>query len=448
MSNAVATSFSVPESNVAGLKVAIEKLNKRAKRLHVAPITIEVPGTFKDVELTHNGKKTGVVVRKMDVTIVGQSPRFEGFTFVATLEHVDGEVMLRTAPSFEGEMPARFRTASPHTCEHCHTVRNRNETFVVLGPDGNYTQVGRQCLKDFLGFNANPASLAAMAEILWEAVALGGDAEGEGGGRTDNRLDLLNFLGFAAAGIRVAGWMSAGRARDLEMQSTKDLALNVLFAKGKAASDFKAAGLYPTDEDREMAAKALEWARTKFGGMDADARDDFSHNLFVVTKGDAITFKMTGIAAYVVAGYQKDQAILKERQILSAGVKDGVHMGVEGEKLEFQGVLYKVHGLNTEFGVSYMHFFRSVEGNKIVWFTSSRPTDEAGVEIEPSDKVLTVSGRVKRHEVREDIRQTVMTRCTVWTDTAVALRAEKEARKTQRAAKKAAKVKVDFLKLP
>jgi hypothetical protein len=95
-----------------------------------------------------------------------------------------------------------------------------------------------------------------------------------------------------------------------------------------------------------------------------------------------------------------------------------------------------------------------------VWFTKSRPffhvfkgedgvtrqavTEEEfrmshDVPVEPSEKEYLLVGTVKKHELRDGIKQTVMSRCGLYTDAARAAHEAKEAKKAERAAKKAAK---------
>lgn len=460
MTETTNTSFNIPEENLKAFEVAIEKLNRRAKRLGVPSILTEVE-SHKDVEIMEpqyamrGGQKvlvgqlpTGQFRRIFTVKVIGERPTLNGYTFVATLEHVEGEVLLHTSRAFEGAIPVSFRTADPHNCDHCHTRRVRSETFVVQHEGGDFKQIGRQCLKDFLGYNKDPKELAAMAEILFEASDLGASAEEEGfggGGGGVSRLSMATFLSFVAAAIRKEGWMSRSRAGQLEgVISTADRALTVMLAKSPHDAGWRRDGWFPTDDDRTTAEASLEWARTAFGGKDASERSDYEHNMAIVTKGETLTFKHAGLVASAVAGYQREQQKLLERKLEVVGVKDSKFIGTEGERLDFYGQLYKLIAIEGQYGTTWVHKFKTREGNMVVWFASSRPvvgTRENGTYIhaEPGDKEYLMTGTVKRHETREGINQTTMTRVVLWTDEGRAAHEEKLAKKAAREAKKAAK---------
>ena len=204
--------FNVPESRLEWLKTEIAKLAKRANKIGCAVPTMSV-GDSKMVEKKDDGVVT--FTKTFEVVVEGAAPRINGWTFVATLDHADGEVVLRTHPSFEGQLPARFRNADPTHCDHCRLARRRSETFVLRNDaTGEFQQIGRQCLRDFLG-HENPLSIASAAELLWELCETAEAAEGGLGGG-GNYVSTMEFLAFVAAAIRNKGWVSRKAAREAE----------------------------------------------------------------------------------------------------------------------------------------------------------------------------------------------------------------------------------------
>ena len=201
--------FNVPESRIEWLKAEMAKLTKRANKIGCAAPTMTI-GDSKMVEVLANDVN-GIVtyVKYFSVVVSGQAPRIAGWTFVATLDHADGEVMLRTHPSFEGQLPTRFRCADPRNCDHCRVARQRNETFVLRNDaTGDFQQIGRQCLRDFLG-HENPMAVASVAELLWDICETAAASEDEPGGvRGGNYVDIGEYLSFVAAAIRNDGWLS------------------------------------------------------------------------------------------------------------------------------------------------------------------------------------------------------------------------------------------------
>ena len=73
------------------------------------------------------------------------------YTVVAELEHTgNGNIITRFGTDVE--LPTYYRDCDCN-CEHCNTYRNRKNTFVLLDAKGNYKQVGKSCLNDFIGYN-------------------------------------------------------------------------------------------------------------------------------------------------------------------------------------------------------------------------------------------------------------------------------------------------------
>lgn len=210
--------FQIPEANLAGLQEKIAKLNKRAVKLGLDPIAVEV-GAFTDIPvLDKDDRPTGELIRKFTVTIIGAQPKLNGWSFVATLEGMEGEVLIRRSPAVEADLPTRFRNFETCTvCEHCKVNRRRSETFVLQNEAGEFKQVGRQCLVDFLGSSAtDPMAAASYAELVWTAMEEA-EAAGSGGGfgGGDGLVSMNVFLAHVAMGCRMDGWMSRGAARKI-----------------------------------------------------------------------------------------------------------------------------------------------------------------------------------------------------------------------------------------
>ena len=119
-----------------------------------------------------------------------------GAAFIAAA----AETAVHSVPGIE--CPTLFATR--HRCDHCNTKRKRKDTFIVrkrssrglviaeADGDYEYMQVGRQCIRDFLG--VDPSQLAWMASV-WGATdsALRGVGDGATG-EYQGRYDLERFV--------------------------------------------------------------------------------------------------------------------------------------------------------------------------------------------------------------------------------------------------------------
>lgn len=426
------STFTIPAANLAPLTVKIDRLNRRAVKLGVPGIEMAVSAPRLVAVEGEDGQFSTV----HDVTLGGQVPHVAGYTFVAVLEHVDGDVILRATPALVGQLPVHFRNADPGNCDHCHTKRLRTETFVLRSDDGGFHQVGRNCLRDFLGVDVD--ALVSAHELLLSACEAG---EAGGGGAACDAVDLTTYLSHVACSIRLDGWLSSSKARETgrDGQQTAMVARCSLFARGTARAALERAGRLPTGQDREVAEAAIEWARLTYGTKDVEARDDFEHNMAVVTGRDTVSVKATGIAAYTVQGFLRHQERELARRLELDSLKDSKAIATVGERVTIKAAVFKVVAIESQFGTTHIHKMRTSDGNLVVWFASTRPTDDTGAPIEPSETVHTVTGTVKKHETRDGVVQTVLTRCVFWTEEAVRQAEEKAAKKAARAAKKATK---------
>ena len=133
---------------LAATRAKIAKLQRRAARKGFTGL-IDVTA----VPATRSSTSPGglpVTVHGFDVTITGDPPRYEGWRFVAAVDAVEGGTILRYPPGAPAEVNNDQIRAGE--CDHCHTTRARRSTVLVAHEDtGQLLQVGRSCLKDFLG---------------------------------------------------------------------------------------------------------------------------------------------------------------------------------------------------------------------------------------------------------------------------------------------------------
>jgi hypothetical protein len=105
---------------------------------------------LKLVELgKENIGKNGKDLIVMNVQIVGETPRINGWKPVAVIEHHDEMNIIGSIPCNEIEIPKSYWTAKAK-CEHCGHKRHRNETVLIANESGEIKQIGRNCLADYV----------------------------------------------------------------------------------------------------------------------------------------------------------------------------------------------------------------------------------------------------------------------------------------------------------
>jgi hypothetical protein len=295
--------------------------------------------------------------------------KLKGWVFLATLESKgDAGTIIRRAPGFDGEIPARFRTAKPE-CDHCNTARRRKDTYLVRNAetDEGVKQVGSTCLKAYTGIS--PAALLSRINWVRDVAALADDDYGMGGGGSmDKTLSLAEFLSHTACMIREHGWLSRAAARDNYGCSTADAAIENMVPpppNTKAFRDWEASRINVLKADVEAATASIAWAE-KFNDA---AASEFESNLGVLASVDRIEYRDLGLAAAIVFCYQRaaDELRRQARQAQSPSeyvgeIKKRISMVLT--------VTDKREMPPTEWGSSTLVSFEDDDGNAVKWFAS------------------------------------------------------------------------------
>ncbi len=285
--------YEIIADKLPGLRQLFAKLARRAEKLGCrAPSLVEDERFEKKFSGTsEDGKRHEFYVDVVRCRVVGAVVSLSGWSFVAAIDHDGEENVIRSANG--DSVPTKYRTALP-SCDHCKTARRRAETFVLRSGD-KYVQVGRNCLRDFLG-HSDPSGAAAMAELLWEAVAAcGGDAD-EGWLMGRGYPSIERYMEWVAAACRIRGFVSRKKAdEEMGCVATADTAASWMggFRPPTRTAEEEQA-------DRVRAAEALAWAR----GLEGDL-DDYLHNLRAASKRYSVKPKAMGLVASIVPAYER-----------------------------------------------------------------------------------------------------------------------------------------------
>lgn len=401
------------------LQERLAALNKKAAKLGCTPITLEILGERMKV-ITHpehrvvNGGNIQLVAALDEVRmyvrvrVTGDIPKYEGWVFAATIQHLPATQVseafdiIRTVPGFE--IPVQYRDKShAQMCDHCQTNRYRKDTFIVKHDSGTWKQVGRQCLRDFLG-HVDPHALAAQFELLINALALVEDSqEHPDGYRGWECFRLESYLRWVAGVIRVRGWLSRSNAQARDQQATADLVYELFSPVSLRDPKYRNTmeTLYkqatPTNEDVELATKAIEWAAQLEPG-----ENDYLYNINTIARAGVIDRKLMGYAASIIPAYQREMDKSRTAQTNKLTSK---HFGTVGKREVFTLTVEKMVNLDSGMYPSTLHVFKDAEGNQAIWFASKKSGFQIG-------EIVTVKASVKEHKEREGIAQTILTRVT------------------------------------
>lgn len=201
-----AATHMIPTANLPRLQAQVDSINRRieGQGLDSDPFTIEV----------HRGRPVvrlpGRQVERTWVTLIGATPRYNGWELWARYDHTGGPALAQSVPGVD--IPHSMLERSDSTCQHCGKHRSRSATFLLCHVEtGELIMVGRSCLKDFLG-HRSPEQLANLYK-WYEQGAFEGFAGEMPGVRYDAMYPIRWELALTAGAVRAFGYTSIAKAR-------------------------------------------------------------------------------------------------------------------------------------------------------------------------------------------------------------------------------------------
>lgn len=406
--------FRVPEVNMPEFNARMDKLRKRADKLGVEPVSSEIIGEFfvedrerKVHEFSGEVTETTKLTKYFEIRVSGAAPKLAGWTFVATIQHEAEGNILRTVQTWTGVLPEVFRNAVSENCDHCHTRRIRRDTYVLLSDAGEYKQVGRTCLRDFLG-HVSPEHVAEWAEVLSDLRGyLTGGFNGLGG---EVYVNLGEALEATAVIGRLHGFYSKAASIRLSTEErsvtpTVTFVRNVYFPMtiqvGREARDEFEANV--TDADRKLAADARAWA----AGIETP-ESDYEWNIRTIARSEAISYRSFGLAVSIVIVYKRNLEKAAQDQATRTARKASEHFGIIGRRESFGLTVVSTRTYESQYGTGTLVMFRDIDGNFAKWFASGDVTDTFA-----DGKTFVVKATVKDHTVYNERKETVLTRVKI-----------------------------------
>lgn len=407
------TTYLIHESNLERLEKKMATLQKKCNQSHCS-FTYNITGTeFK----TYTNEETGEeYTAKFFVVEVDGTAKYNGWRFVATLDHHDAGNVIR---AFDTELtiPEKYKTCGP-TCEHCNRIRTRKDTYLVYNDDTQeFKQVGKSCLQEFT--NGLSAENIAFFVSIYEAF----ESSGGYSGPSYNRYTEVDaFLRYSFECYKHWGYQKSAASLEGDVprgyRSTKDRACDYYYinrafpaVREQLQAEMDEVGF---DANSEYAVSnttaALEWIRS----IDEDERrtNEYLRNLYVVSSDMYTDYRSLGILASLTVAYlrhiKKIAAYEKKQKETEEIRKVSEHVGKVGERIEVACTSFVCKSSwEGPFGTTYLYSFNDTTNNVYIWYASSPvlATDE--------ERIVSVKGTVKEHSSFNGIKQTVLTRCKV-----------------------------------
>lgn len=376
--------FKIPDENLELFKEKFAKLSKRAVKLNSEPISYEIVRTYTEKlenPASHGYEKDAEIFNTYhDVVVSGPAPKLEGWLFVGILDHNQtNEGMVNILNSVPGEsIPKKYHQAKPD-CDHCGKRLYRKDTFIVRN-NQDYKQVGRACLKDFLG-HKSPEHIASYAQFLSTLESELNAYTGDRGNHVDPVYDIEKVFAYSAAAIREKGFVSSSAIeKGLTGPTTKSVVyanLNPWFRTAAERREFEIVyKVTITEEDVVTAKEAIEWIKNH-----KDENNDFIFNLKQIIKLPFVKGKQFG---YIAAGTfswvkERDKIVFEKKQKEEA---NDTPLGNPGDKITFTATVVKVRQFQGrsynyyDSGVRAIYTMKTTDGRIVVWFTDPNKMNE------------------------------------------------------------------------
>lgn len=388
-------------AQVEATREKFEKMNARAAKKGLSG-SWELTKVERVVEVEDH-PVTGLPVEKVwyECQVGGAPIAFEGWQFIATLDWDEyAGLIVRAVP---GAVAVDREALREGWCDHCKTTRRRRKTYVVRDMNnGTQLQVGRSCIKDFIGWQGN---VAWLEKNNTDSEGFFGDA-----GRID--YTPATVLATAWAVIKENGFVPASQPWET---TTKDLVSIALYPNLKNAKEREFA-----ESLRPLAAEAAgraEEIRTFILSDDFGGTSDYVLNLKAATGGERVSPRNFGLLVSAPQAYARHQekTLIREKKAKLGensqwlGTAPDKAKGIKGTRAEHTVTVAGIRYIDGDFGVTTLYTLVDDEGNLLKWFASD---DKLG---ETEGARFVIKGTVKAHSTFNETKETVLTRCAVVT---------------------------------
>lgn len=408
-----AVSVPVGLADIKEARLELEKLVRKAQRYGNPDIQFHIGSTrWETYKVTNwDGSVSKHTRQVRDFTVHGEPPRIGDHEFIARVEPTEAGNVLQIVPGVE-DVDQRFRTSGV-VCEHCRKQRDRKDLYIVRERStGEQLQVGRTCLRDYMGADF-PSSIAHRF-AFWQEFNT--RFRGGFGQRQEWAHGTLSLLALSNAAVRVWGWLSKTEYQNLPdtrkyagvlpTAAYVSIGMRELAELDPAAyaerEDWKKLREAVCEDDFKFAADVVAWAKTLNG------RSDYEQNLRTILAGETVSDRRhVGIAVSAVAAYARHLEQELRRTVERQNLKDEFYPAEIGVRIELNLKVAGAYHRQSDFGPQVILTLVTQDGYRFKSFATGK--DALGLQI---GDVRCVRGTIKRHDAGRDGKpETILSRC-------------------------------------
>jgi hypothetical protein len=337
------------------------------------------------------------------ITLEGETPRIGPWSLVASIDNVGGKPFFRPVPG--STVPERFRTTDPTACDYCKkNITTRLETFIVHNSDTDeFQQVGRQCIRDFLGWDVNV--IVRWFEFINDLIGEY-DEDRDWGGYVRPEYKPEEIVRLAAKVVSVDGrYIKSENMED----STKAKVLEFLNPpRDKYARERYNEFVAKYSAQPDLAARIFDATMNSLNDVDRlSGMSDWMYNVTTCIDAENIGSRQVGVvASAVILGLRAiEDDMNARRDEIAADKPSNEFIGNVGEKVSIPVTILDSRFFDSNYGGSYLITMADEHGNSIKWFASKN--------IPEGMTTAHITGTVKKHEEFKGRKSTMLTRCKV-----------------------------------
>lgn len=367
----------VPVAEIESFRKQISKFNKKASKAGANPVEIVSCNPFEAIkEVTEDGIK---VTECFEMVLESTTFKIGNYKTDAIISLDDTGIAL--VHSFSD----KFRNIETddvdfRRCDHCN-VRHARKTVVVLDENGKEIQVGKSCVKDYMGVSVSTFEwivneFKAITEKEYEMSSYGYLCD-----------DVGTVLAVTHNSVKANGYVKVDDA-DIGVIPTK-LVVGEMLRSGKYTL---------TEEDCAWADMAIDLIKNML------PTNDYQHNIHKIVKNGYCSHKNLGILCSAIVMIQK----MQQREKVQSDAVESKHVGDIKERITFNGEFLVKVPMDGFYGMSMLYIIQDDEGNQYKWISTSANHFDHMV----GDKAEIV-GTVSKHDEFRGVKQTILKRCKV-----------------------------------
>lgn len=342
----------------------------------------------------------------VDIDVEGQF-KIEDYEFVASLEWNEETQsnIIKKDPETE-DIPKEFRNRT--ACDHCRVDRFRKYTVLLKNTKTNqYVQVGKSCVKDYLGVDATDY---AYYISLWTNLEQYCESLNKNHVKTywENFFSVEEILQQTCAQVRRGGYISKAQVEKMYEQHEEDEELiapqtTSRIIWGMMMHEERPNGelVYPKHKieqvDIELFDKVVDFVEN------LEETSDYIRNLKTFIHTSMIKATNIGLVVSAVGFYLREINKKEQEQKAKLNTPKSKFVGNVGDKVEIKATPVCIFSTDSVYGTYHIYKFQ-VGDDEFIWKTTK--CLEADVEI-------SIKGTIKEHSTFKGIQQNELTRCRV-----------------------------------